>query len=132
MIVLDASAGVELLLATRSLGVPVRERLLQENGRIHVPHLFDIEITSVIRRLERAGGVSGGRARQALSVLRDLPLARYPHWPLQDRVWRLRENLTPYDAVYVALAEALDGVLLTADRKLERVPGVYARVDVVS
>jgi predicted nucleic acid-binding protein len=131
VIVLDASAGVELLLATRGPGARVRERLRAENQGVHVPHLFDVEIMSVIRRLERGAVISRERAVQALHAAGELPLVRYPHWPLQRRVWGLRENVSAYDAVYLALAEALDAILLTADRKLEGVPGATARVEVI-
>ena len=132
MIVLDASAGIELLLETRGTGAAVRERLAATDGGVHVPHLFDVEIVSVLRRLERSGHLQPQRAIQALEALADLPLVRYPHWPLQARVWALRANVNPYDGVYLALAEVLEAVLLTGDAKLARVPGAGASVEVVA
>jgi len=64
------------------------------------------------------GAISDARAQEALRDLRDLPITRYPHQFLLDRVWDLRHNLTAYDAAYVALAEALDASLVTRDARL--------------
>jgi len=71
------------------------------------------------------------RAGIALADLADLPLRRAPHLPLLPRCWELRHNLTPYDAAYVALAEALEVALVTADRRLSRAAGIRCAVDVV-
>jgi predicted nucleic acid-binding protein len=68
---------------------------------------------------------------QAIEDLQDLPITRYAHEPLLDRIWQLRTNATVYDAAYLALAEALDAVLLTRDKALARIPGVKVVVEVV-
>jgi predicted nucleic acid-binding protein len=79
-----------------------------------------VEVTQGLRRLVRAGEVSPPRAAEAIADLADLDLHRHPHLDLLTRVWELRENVTAYDAVYVALAEALDATLVTCDRPLAR------------
>ena len=106
-------------------------RLQNEPGGLHAPHLIDIECAGVIRRFVAAGLASAARGRAALQDLADFPLRRHPHNFLLPRIWTLRDNLTAYDAVYVALAEALDAVLFTRDRRLAAAPGVGARVALV-
>lgn len=130
MIVLDASAAVEMLLQTAA-GRPLAERLLASDISLHAPHLLDVEVTQVLRRFVARGELAPDRGRQALQDLADLPLERYPHDLLLPRAWELRENLTAYDAVYVALAEALGATLLTADGRISRAPGHSARVEVI-
>lgn len=130
MIVLDASALVELLLGT-GLGRSVAERIADPGLGLHVPHLADVEVTQVLRRLVRDGQLDAASAASALRDLRALDLERHPHELLLERVWALRDRLTAYDAVYVALAEALDAVLLTSDARLARAPGLGRRVQLV-
>ena len=130
MIVLDASALVELLLRT-PLGATVATRIADPTIGLHVPHLADIEVAQALRRYEKDGELDADAAAAALADLRDLDLQRHAHEPLLDRVWALRRNLTAYDAVYLALAEALDAVLLTCDGRLARAPGTTARVQLV-
>jgi predicted nucleic acid-binding protein len=91
---------------------------------------MDVEVTQVLRRFVARGEIEPERARQALEDLADLPLQRYAHDVLLPRVWELRQNLTAYDAVYVALAEVLDAPLLTRDARILRAPGHGARVEV--
>ncbi len=98
---------------------------------LHAPHLLDVEVAQVIRRYAANGDIDAGRGRAALDDLADMNLQRYPHGFLLPRVWDLRENITAYDAVYIALAEALDAVLLTRDQRLARAAGHRARVVVV-
>lgn len=95
---------------------------------LHAPHLLDVEVTQVLRRLEQADTVSSGRAQEALDDLRALRIVRHPTLALLDRIWELRRNLSAYDALYVALAEALDAPLVTTDQRLSRAPGHSARV----
>jgi predicted nucleic acid-binding protein len=129
MIVLDASAAVEVLLRTAA-GAPLAERLLAPEVSLHAPHLLDVEVAQVLRRFSARGELDPERGREALQDLADLPLERYPHDLLLPRAWELRDNLTAYDAVYVALAEILGATLLTTDGRIARAPGHSARVEV--
>ncbi|MGH9484515.1 MAG: type II toxin-antitoxin system VapC family toxin [Terriglobales bacterium] len=127
---LDASALTEW--AWRSpLGILVGERIRSGSTSLHVPYLADLEVTSALRSAART--VSGAEAAwQALERYRGLRLRRYPHLPLLDRVWELRQNLTLYDAVYAALAELLDAELITCDRRLAQAPGTKARITLLA
>jgi predicted nucleic acid-binding protein len=131
MIVLDASAVVELLLGTGP-GRAVAARIADPEVSLHVPHLADVEVAQTLRRYVREGELDAASAAEAMDGLRALDLERHSHEPLLARVWALRDNLTAYDAVYVALAEALDTTLLTCDRRLARAPGMARRVELVS
>ena len=130
MIVLDASTVLEVLLRTQP-GTALEARLFDPAETLHAPHLIDVEIAQVLRRYAASGDVDTNRSRAALLDLVDLPVTRYPHDFLLSRVWELRNNLTAYDAVYVALAEALDAPLLTRDRRLANAPGHNAKIEVV-
>lgn len=130
MIVLDASVVIEVLLQTDD-GIAVADRILTSNETLHAPHLIDIEVAQVLRRFVLRGEVKAERARQALEVLVEFPLTRYDHEPLLSRIWELRENLTAYDAAYVALAEGLDATLITRDRRLAAVPVLRGAVELV-
>jgi predicted nucleic acid-binding protein len=130
VIVLDASAAVELVLQT-AIGRKIAHRIADPAVALHAPHLIDVEVTQAIRRYTRDGALSAAAARAALQDLLDLDVQRHSHEPLLDRAWQLRANLTAYDAVYVALAEALDAVLLTCDAKLARSPITKANVELV-
>ena len=127
---LDASAVVELLLGTEA-GRSVAARIGDPELSLHVPHLVDVEAVQALRRYVRAGELDAAEAAAALEDLSRLDLERHAHEPLLDRVWALRENLTAYDAVYVALAEALGASLLTCDGRLARAPGLGRRVELV-
>ncbi|KHK97173.1 twitching motility protein PilT [Microbacterium mangrovi] len=118
-LVLDASVLTELLVMS-PLGARALTHVSPARGDLHVPHLADVECTSVFRGLVRGGILTSERAGQALVDLRDFPARRWPGGVLLERVWELRDNLTAYDATYVALAEALDADLITADAKLAR------------
>jgi predicted nucleic acid-binding protein len=130
VIVVDASALLEALLRTPAAEA-VEKRLFAARQTLHAPHLLDVEVAQVIRRYAAAGDIDQERGRAALADLGDFPLRRYPHAFLLPRVWELRNNLTAYDAVYVALAEALDAPLLTRDRRLATAAARHARVDLV-
>ena len=131
MIVLDASTVVELLLATPA-GDVVERHVTRPDQVVNVPHLMSVEVTHALRRLTRTGEVGELEARQALAVLPDLPVLRWPHEPLLGRAWDLRHSLSAYDATYVALAERLGAVLLTADARLQRSTGHQAEVLLVT
>ena len=118
-----------VLLNAGSEARPVRERLSQLDESLHVPHLFEVEVLHALRRHNLRGALSAERARRALNRLRQTHLTRYPHAPLLGRIWELRENVTVYDAAYVALAEALDAPLVTMDARLAQAPGVRATIE---
>jgi predicted nucleic acid-binding protein len=130
VIVVDASALVEALLRTPTADA-IEMRLFGVRETLHAPHLLDIEVAQVIRRYAATGEIDQERGHAALVDLGDFPLRRYPHGFLLPRVWELRNNLTAYDAVYVALAEILDAPLLTRDRRLAAASGHHARVELV-
>ena len=129
MIVVDASAMVEFLLQT-PLGARVEARLVRDAPEFHAPHLLDVEVVQALRRLVRIRELSVARAGEAMEDLAGLDLHRHPHVDLVDRAWMLRDTVTVYDAMYVALAEALDAPLVTRDTRLARAPH-RARVEVV-
>ena len=130
MIVLDASAVVELLLVTAA-GRKLAERIRPSSISLNAPHLVDVEVTQAVRKYVLAGAISGERGRLALRHLAELDLERYSHTPLLPRIWALRENLTAYDATYVALAEVLQATLLTSDQRIASAPGIQAAVELV-
>ena len=130
MIVLDASAAIELLLGT-PIGGRVATRIVDPSESLHAPHLLDLEVAQVLRRREAAGALSPRRGREALLDLADLDLNRYAHDVFLPRIWNLRRNVTAYDAAYLTLAEALDAPLLTCDIRLAQAPGHRARVEVM-
>ena len=130
MIVVDASALLEALLQT-SAAEAVRRRLFAPNQTLHAPHLLDIEVTQVVRRYTMAGELEAEQGRSVLGNLVALPIRRYPHDFLLPRVWELRNNLSAYDAVYVALAEALDAPLLTRDKRLATAAGRHTSVELI-
>lgn len=128
MIVLDASAVLELLLATEK-GRAVAERIADPQETLHAPDLIDLEVAQVLRRYVARRQLDEQRSREALDDLRDLDLNRYPHDVLLDRIWELRHNTSAYDAAYLALAEALAAPLLTSDTRLRGVPDSRAIVE---
>ena len=131
MIVVDASAALEVLLGGPAANALVA-RFLAPAQAIHAPHLIDLEIAQGLRRHVQAGIMAVQSADVALETWRRLPIRRWGHEALLRRTWALRANLTAYDAAYVALAEALDAVLVTTDAKIGRAPGHSARVEVVA
>jgi predicted nucleic acid-binding protein len=130
VIVVDASLLVAALGDDGIDGDQARQRLRHDS--LAAPELIDLEVSSVLRRLFLRGQLTARRAELALSDLVALPLRRVSHRMLLPRCWSLRENLTIYDASYVALAEHLGAVLLTADFRLSRVPGLRCEVEVMT
>lgn len=127
MTVVDASTVVRLLQALPEDG-SLRERIGRER-RLHAPALIDAEVTSAIRGLLMSSkpgtSITLQRAGEMVSDFADLAVVRHPMLPIQPRVLALRHNCTAYDAFYVALAEALDMSLLTADRKFAAAPTAH-------
>ena len=130
MIVLDASALVELLLDTPA-GRRVSVLLEDPELAIHAPHLIDVETISALRRFTRDRAIAAGEADAAIEDLLALDLQRHSHEGLLERCWALRKNMSAYDAMYVALAEALHATLVTCDARLSRAPGTKIRIEVV-
>lgn len=108
----------------------IRERMAESDDDLHVPHLFEVEVLGVLRRFSLRGMLSQERARLALDRLSSMRLARYPHAAMLPRMWELRDNVTTYDAAYIALAESLEAPLVTTDARLARAPGIRAAVEV--
>jgi len=131
LIVLDASAVIELLLNTDS-GQHVARRISDPGESLHAPHLLSVEVAQVLRRYVSNHSVPADVALSALDDLAALDIGRYSHEPLLHRVWDLRANVTAYDAVYLALAEVLDAPLITFDHRLADAPGHGAVVEILS
>ena len=125
MIVLDASAALSGLLNAG----PARESLAGD--QVHAPHLIDSEVVSGLRRLVVSGRITTGARWAALDAWRRLGVTRYGTHGLLERVWELRDNLSAYDAGYVALAESLECSLITADTRISRAPGIRCPITVV-
>jgi predicted nucleic acid-binding protein len=125
VIVIDASAALSALLNAG----PARSALASE--QLHAPHLVDSEVANGLRRMVAAEQLAADSGWIALDAFRRLGMTRYPVFSLLDRVWELRDNLSAYDASYVALAELLDCNLLTADARLSRAPGIRCSITLV-
>lgn len=125
MIVVDASAALSGLLHDG----PARRMLATE--QLHAPHLIDHEVTSGLRRTALARQVDADAALAALRTWQRVGITRYPGFPLLERVWSLRDNLSACDATYVALAEMLDCAVVTGDARLARAPGIRCMTTVV-
>jgi predicted nucleic acid-binding protein len=130
VIVADASALVEVLLRKQTADA-IAARLFASGLALHVPYLLDVEVAHVIRRHAAGGEIVPERGHELLRDFVDIPMQRHPHDWLLPRIWELRHNLTAYDALYIALAEALDAPLITRDARLATAPGHYAKVEVV-
>ncbi len=130
MIVLDASAAVEWLLG-RPGAEAVVDRMRDPDIAVHAPAHLGIEVTAALRGLVLGGHTTPARAGLAMSDLFAADITVHEATPFLARAWELRDNLTPYDAVYVALAEVLGATLVTADARLARAPGLCAGIEVV-
>ena len=131
MIVLDASVVVDLLLNTELVANAIADRVARESPALSAPYLLDAEVGQVLRRYALRREITPTRATAALRDLLTLPINRYEHAPLLERAFDLYENVTFYDALYLALAEGLDAPLLTRDQALAQVPRTHAIVDVI-
>jgi predicted nucleic acid-binding protein len=131
MIVVDASVLIGALVDDDPGGELARTRI-GESESLHAPELVDLEVVSALRRLTATGRMTERRAVRAVDDLLDLAVLRYSHHTFSWRIWELRHNLTPYDASYVALAEALACTLVTADRAMAGCPGLRCSVELLS
>jgi predicted nucleic acid-binding protein len=127
--VVDASVLIPALGGAEDGGA-ARELLAGE--LLAAPEVIDLEVASAFRRAVRSGAVDGEEARRALFDLSRLPLARASHTPLLSRIWELRDNLSAYDAAYVALAELIAAPLVTSDGAFMRAPGIRCEIDLVA
>lgn len=127
-LVCDASALVTVLLDSGDDGTWLARRLA--HAQLCAPALLPFECANIFRRHQIGGLISADQAAQAHADLLDLPVSLFPYEAVAHRVWQLKENLTSYDASYVALAEALDTPLITVDRRLANAPGVMCAVEV--
>jgi predicted nucleic acid-binding protein len=128
VIVLDASAAIDWLLQT-PVGQQIEKRIYSRSESLHAPHLLDLEIAQVLRRLVRENLISPQRAEQALEDFLNMRITRYPHSILLPRIWRLRNNLSAYDAAYVVLAEKLNAPLISRNSRLSSSSGHVARIE---
>lgn len=132
MIVVDASVAVDMLLGRGSQAGNDLAARLAAGEAICAPHLIDAEVGQVLRRFVLRGAIQRTSAIAMVSDMMDLPLRRYPHTVLLARAFELMDNVTVYDALYLALAEALGCPLVTGDAALRAVPGCTARVEALS
>jgi predicted nucleic acid-binding protein len=116
-IVIDASALVELILRTPRAA---KVQTALDDHRILAPDLINVEVLSTLRRLLRQGNIADTRAQQAVTMVRVAPVLRIATLALLNEVWSLRDNVTAYDAAYVALARVADCPLVTGDARLAR------------
>lgn len=130
MIVLDASAVVAALFDDGPTGAGAKARL--ERDVLHAPQLVEIEVVHAARRLLRTEQLAPERAEAGIRAIGRLSIRLHGHHPLLDRVWALRDNLSAYDAVYVALAETLGCTLVTTDARMARAPGHRAIVELIA
>lgn len=128
MLVVDASVLAPVVADGGSQGRRFRERLRHES--VAGPDLLRIEVVSVLRRHTGRGRLSAQQADAAIDDLLAFPITVYPTAVLLRRTWELRPNVAAYDGCYVALAEALDVPLVTADRRLADAPGLRCEVEV--
>jgi len=128
MIVLDASAAIDWLLQTAA-GQRIEKRIYSRGETLHAPHLIDLEVAQVLRRLVRQEVISSRRAEEAVGDLLDLRLARYPHFALLPRICQLRPNYSAYDAASIVLAENLGAPLVTWDTRLASASGHAAPIE---
>ncbi len=131
MTVLDASALVEALVSDSGVGDAVRRKMV-DAAALEAPHLIDVEVINALRRLQVGGWLDLYLADVAVRQLGELPITRFPHVDFSARMWELKDAITPYDAAYVALAEAAGQPLVTLDAKLANAPGLRCEIDLVS
>jgi predicted nucleic acid-binding protein len=130
VIVIDASVLANMVADDGPEGIRARAEL-EKAGAASAPDLVDVETVAVLRKRWLARTITDERFSSAIDDLADLAIERYPTLPLMRRAYELRANVTAYDAAYVALAEGLDCVLVTADTRLAGAPGLTCAVRVL-
>ncbi|MCG6940557.1 MAG: type II toxin-antitoxin system VapC family toxin [Thiohalocapsa sp.] len=130
MVVVDASVILDLLLQGDDAAA-LTARLLDPARILAAPQLLDVEVAQTLRRYVRTTDMTPARGRAALEDLADLPIERYPHTLLLPRIWDYRDNLTAYDATYLALADALDCPVWTRDERFAGAPPASGRVQLI-
>lgn len=130
ILVLGASVAVDLLLHREPGYSLIKSRIISA-GWLAAPHLLDAEVTQALRRFVLRNELDSLHAEKEIHNLQDLPLERYPHSPLLKRAFNLKNNLTIYNALYVALAEGLNAQLLTRDKGIGKKPNIYATIAVI-
>lgn len=130
MLVLDASAALAAFLGTGMNSISIRVRIEAPGESVHAPHLLDVEMLHALRGLVLRGDIARARSEEIRADFDSLRWSRYSHVAFLDRIWELKENLSAYDAAYVALAETLNAPLVTTDARLARAPGIRAEVEV--
>jgi len=129
VLVTDASVVVDLL--ARFTAEPIETALFEGGGQLVAPELLDIEVLHTLRQLETTEAIPASRRVRVLDDFRALPIRRFRHTTLWEDIWKLRRNLTAYDACYVALARQLEATLVTRDERIARAPGLGTNVEVV-
>jgi len=129
VIVADAGVVIEALLHTHETGKAARDLLASDD--VHAPHLLDLEVASVLRRLVATDRVPADIAHRALLSLGESSIIRHPHTLFLERIWELRSSVSAYDAAYVAIAERADATLVTLDRKLAAAHGPRCTIEVL-
>jgi len=129
VLVTDASVVLDLL--GRFAPEPIEMALFGGGGQLVAPELLDIEVLNTLRKLETTEAIPASRRASVLDDFRALPIRRFRHAALWQDIWRLRRNLTAYDACYVALARQLEATLVTRDERIARAPSVGINVEVV-
>jgi len=130
-VVVDASALVDLFIGSPSAGA-IFERLFRSRAQLHAPHSIDGEVASAIHKLSRRRSLAENHVDEIINIYRGLPIERHATAPLLDRIWRLRHNISPYDAAYVALAESLNLPLVTRDARLSRSSNHTATIEYIA
>ncbi|HET8743944.1 MAG TPA: type II toxin-antitoxin system VapC family toxin [Gaiella sp.] len=130
MLIVDASCLYEVL-ADAERSERVRDRLAADPDQ-GAPHVIDVEVLSIVRRDRMLGRLDATAALQAVEDLRDWPGERFGHRRLLERAWELQDNVRAWDAVYVALAEALGATLVTLDARLARASGLGCPIEVLA
>jgi predicted nucleic acid-binding protein len=123
LIVVDASVLANVIADDGVDGSRARNEVRASDGNLAAPDLLDVETVAVLRKRWLAGTLSEKRFALAIDDLEQLDIDQYPTLPLMRRAYKLRSNVTPYDAAYVALAEVLGCELLTSDERLAAAAG---------